>query len=73
MSMLLLKTICINPRRKEEEEGEGVHFWNDWNIAAAAATGAKGGAGDTRRILLKDISGTFVSFQETGIPLRDSA
>lgn len=52
MSMLLLKNICINPW-KEEEDGEGVRFWNDWNIAAAVATGAKGGAGDTRRIFWK--------------------
>lgn len=49
MSMLLLKTICINPWKKEEA-GEGVHFWKDWNITTAIATGAEGGAGDTRRI-----------------------
>lgn len=50
MSMLLLKTICINPW-KEKEDGEGVHFWSVWDVAAAIATGAKGGAGNTRRIL----------------------
>lgn len=39
MSMLLLKTICINPWK--EEDGEGVHFCDVWVITIAIAIGVK--------------------------------
>lgn len=67
--MLLLKTIYINPW-KEKEDGEGVHFWSVWDVAAAIATGAKGGARDTRRILWKTSQAHLSLFSEDGCPFE---
>lgn len=63
MSMLLLKTICINPWK--EEDGEGVHFCDVWVITIAIAIGVKVVWGDARCIF-KHLRHICFSFREVG-------